>query len=471
MVNDSIDLNEISLNEVLSIHFVGIGGIGMSGLARVLHQLGHQISGSDLNDSQITHRLAKKGMRIVSGHCQSHIDDMIDLVVITSALSPDNPEIIKAKQLDIPVITRGEMLALLMNCRYGIAVSGTHGKTTTTAMLTSIFKHAKLKPSFVVGGVIQSLDKTADMGESSFFIAEADESDQSFLALQPQNAIITNIDYDHMCQYDHDITKVNQSFIDFAQNVPQSGLLAINIDCPQIQPLQRKFTQAKLISFGLSSGANIQAMNCAYHALTSQFEVIDKINQQSFEVILNMPGEHNVLNALGAIAISLFHGVKAEAIQTALAQFQGVARRFEVSEIVNQSTSFTLINDYGHHPAEIKATLRTIRYAFPGRRIVHLFQPHRYSRTSEHFKAFINALADADQSVVLKTYAASEKPIEGIDAETLANALSNEGSTCYYASDHNKAEQILKSFVNHKDVVLIQGAGDINQIVPRLKCW
>ncbi|MCF6766440.1 UDP-N-acetylmuramate--L-alanine ligase [Thiotrichales bacterium 19S3-7] len=468
---NNINLDHITRNTFRSIHFVGIGGIGMSGIASVLHKLGHIISGSDLNDSQITDQLKAKGIKLTHSHDQKNINDTIDLVVITSALSSSNPEIIQAERLNIPVITRGQMLALLMQDRYGIAVSGTHGKTTTTAMLATIFKQAKKSPSYVVGGVIQAQAKTADLGEGNYLIVEADESDQSFLALAPKNVIITNIDYDHMYQYDHDLNKVNQCFISFANRLPASGLLAINIDCPKLAKLISHFSAPKLISFGLSNQADIQAVDCHYDALVSQFKVIDRIHQQTFEVTLNMPGEHNVINALGAIAVSLAHQIEIKKIQSALLDFQGVGRRFEVAEVANSSTRFTLINDYGHHPAEILATLRTIRLAYPGRRIVHLFQPHRYSRTSEHFDAFIEALSDADQSVVLKTYAASEKPIQGVDAEVLVATLLDQGKICCYVEDHIKAEALLKSSINDEDVVLIQGAGDVNQLVPRLKCW
>ncbi|MCF6767463.1 UDP-N-acetylmuramate--L-alanine ligase [Thiotrichales bacterium 19S11-10] len=471
--NNYETLAEIHLNfkSFKHLHFIGIGGIGMSSLAEILFKLGYTVSGSDLKTSVITKRLASQGVTIFQGHSQNHIKDSVDLVVITSALRDNNIELIRAKSKKIPVITRGQLLAEIMSDRYGIAISGTHGKTTTTAILTNLFEDAHLSPSYAIGGYLKKQNCSAMLGESDFFIAESDESDLSFLALNPKEAVITNIDYDHMSAYSGDYRQVDQSFIDFSKKIASDGYLILNIDCEKIKSLIKEFAPRRRTLIGLSNQADIQATNIRYHGLQSQFTLIDHRINQSFDITLNLPGEYNIYNALSAIAVARNHQIDYQVIQRSLATFSGVGRRFETFNMKYKRGEFTLINDYGHHPSEIKATLKTIREHYPKRRIVHLFQPHRYSRTSEHFEHFVDALAKSDLSILLKTYAASELPSEGLGAETLVEALTQKGKNCDYADSHKQAEEKLKSLIKPDDVVLIQGAGDVNQLTSRLNCW
>src|SRR5690606_35440904 len=411
-------------HKVRQIHFVGIGGVGMSGIAEVLANLGYGVSGSDLADNATTRRLAGLGVRTAVGHEGANITGA-DAVVVSTAVADDNPEVIAARERNIPVVPRAQMLAELMRLKHGIAIAGTHGKTTTTSLVASILAEGGMDPTFVIGGRLTAAGANARLGKGDFLVAEADESDASFLLLNPVISVVTNIDADHMETYGHDFTRLKQAFVDFLQRLPFYGVAVLCEDDPvvrEIAPLVSK----QIMRFGFSESASIRAENVRADGRRMLFDVV-RVNGTTtrLPIELNLPGRHNVLNALAAIAVATEVQVRDEAIVKALAEFRGVGRRFQdYGEIALPSGgTFTLIDDYGHHPVEMAATIAAARGAYPDRRLVLAFQPHRYTRTRDCFEDFVKVLSAVDGLLLGEVYAAGEAPLVAADGRSLARAL------------------------------------------------
>ena len=407
------------------IHFVGIGGAGMSGIAEVLLQEGYQISGSDSKVSDNTERLEKLGATIFIGHHADHIQTA-DALVVSTAVSEQNPEVIAARQARLPVVARAEMLAELMRLRFGIAIAGTHGKTTTTSLVTSILAEAELDPTFVIGGKLNAANANARLGSSRYLVAEADESDASFLYLQPIMAIVTNIDEDHMDTYQGKRSHLDEAFLSFLHRLPFYGLAVVCFDDPGVQALLPRISR-KVLTYGFSPEADIRAETITVEGLGSHFTLV-RPNKPPLPVTLNLPGQHNILNALAAATVATEIGVPDVCIQAALKQFKGVGRRFQVlGEYRVQQKTATVIDDYAHHPRELKAVMEAARASFPERRVVLVFQPHRYSRMRDLLEEFIPVLETADLLCLLPVYAAGEAPIEHADTKTLARGIRQRG--------------------------------------------
>lgn len=444
------------------VHFIGIGGIGMSGLAEILRTLELDVSGSDLRESETTQRLARLGVTIHLGHHEDHVRDA-QVVVHSSAVRPDNPELRAARESGIPVIGRGEMLAELMRVRYGVAIAGSHGKTTTTSLVATILRAAGLDPTVVVGGKMAALGSNARLGDSDLLVAEADESDGSFLRLSPTLAVVTNIDPEHL---DHFGTheKLKDAFVEFACRVPFYGLAVMCLDHPHVRDILPRITR-RYVTYGLSAQADYSARRIQYDGLITRFEAF-KRGEPFAELTLQMPGAHNVLNCLAAIAVADELDVPLDVMQSALSTFSGVARRFS---IVGEVDGVTLVDDYGHHPAEIEVTLDAAQRAYSGR-IVAAFQPHRYTRTRDLFEGFTRAFDNADVVIVTDVYPAGEAPIEGVSAEALAEAIRQHGHRdVTWVPDKNDVAEVLEQRVRRGDVVIALGAGDINASVRELK--
>ncbi len=443
--------------KIEKIHFVGIGGIGMSGIAEVLLNLGYKVSGSDLRGSEITERLAGFGAEIGIGHKAENLQN-VDVVVISSAVHDDNPEVVEAKRLHVPVIPRAEMLAELMRVKYGIAIAGTHGKTTTTSMAASILGHAGIDPTIVIGGKLNAIGTNARLGQGKFLVAEADESDGSFLVLSPTIAIVTNIDADHLDHYSG-IEEIKDTFVEFINKVPFYGLAVLCLDDPNICSILPR-VRKRYMTYGLSSQADIRATHVRHDGFTTTFVAHYK-GYRLGEVSFRMPGAHNVLNAMACIAIALELDVPFSAIQEGFARFDGVGRRFTVK---GEPKGVMVVDDYGHHPAEIRATLAAARQGWPERRIVAAFQPHRYSRTHELFNEFVTAFYDADVLVVTDVYAAGEQQIEGATAERLAAEIRRHGQKdVTWIGDRELIPEHLAGIVRSGDIVITLGAGNIWQ--------
>ncbi|MCE9624497.1 MAG: UDP-N-acetylmuramate--L-alanine ligase [Deltaproteobacteria bacterium] len=437
-----------------NIHFVGIGGIGMSGIAEVLINLGYRISGSDQKRSPITARLKKKGARIYYGHKSSHVEGA-HVVVISSAVRPTNPEVVAAKKSGVPVIPRAEMLAELMRLKYGIAVAGSHGKTTTTSLVGQILTGAGLDPTMVIGGRVNSLRSNAKLGKGQFLVAEADESDGSFLKLNPTIAVITNIDPEHMEHY-KDFEALKETFVEFANKVPFYGTIVACADHPTVQELIPRF-QRKVVTYGLDQPADYSAEKIQQEGLRQRFQVFFR-KEKLGEVVLQSPGRHSVANALAAIAAARELDVPFRKIAAALKAFRGIGRRFQVL----CDDGITVIDDYGHHPVEIRATLGALRQAFPERRLVVLFQPHRFSRTRDLFHDFTQAFGDADRVFLTEIYAAGEDPIIGVSSRALCDAM-NQEKVAYHADKKTLFSAVLEQ-CQPSDVLLTLGAGDITKL-------
>jgi UDP-N-acetylmuramate--alanine ligase len=436
------------------IHFVGIGGIGMSGIAEVMINLGYRVSGSDLKETDITKRLKKLGCHIFTGHKAQHLKEC-DLVVLSSAVKKNNPEIVAAKQKGIPVIPRAEMLAELMRLKYGIAVAGAHGKTTTTSMIATVLARGGIDPTVVIGGRLDSLGSNAKLGQGDFLVAEADESDGSFLKLSPTIAVVTNIDHEHLDHYG-DIGEIKETFVQFINKVPFYGLAVLCLDddnIPDILPkLEKRYT-----TYGLSSQADIQARDLSFRELGSRFTVVTE-GEALGTCAIRMPGRHNVYNALAALTISFELDIPFPVARDALEGFSGVERRFQVKGITKD---ILLVDDYGHHPSEIKMTLTAAKEGW-GRRLVVLFQPHRYSRTQALFNDFLTAFYQADLLVITDIYPAGEDEIEGVHASLLYNGMRERGhKDCVYISEKEKIPAYLIDRLNPGDMVITLGAGDI----------
>jgi UDP-N-acetylmuramate--alanine ligase len=468
MSNDQTNYQDVGMSRIKRIHFIGIGGSGMSGIAEVLINLGYKVSGSDLKESLTTQRLASLGATIHIGHKVENVHGC-DVVVYSTAVSDRNPEIYEAGNLRIPVVRRAEMLAELMRFRHGIAVAGTHGKTTTTSLIASVLAEAGLDPTFVIGGRLNSAGTHARLGASRYFVAEADESDASFLYLQPMLAVVTNIDADHMATYGGDYNKLRNTFIEFLHHLPFYGLAVMCIDDPGVKEVIPNLSKP-VLTYGLSEDADLQARDINQHSATCEFTVHIKANAENFKVHLNMPGEHNVLNALAAIAIARECDVSNEAIQQGLNKFQGIARRFQINgEADVQNGKVLCIDDYGHHPKELQATINTIRQQWPDRRLVLAFQPHRYSRTRDLFDDFTQVLSEVDVLLLTEVFAAGEEPIAGADGRALSRSIRVRGSVDpIFVEDVNDVPGVLSGIVQDKDIVLTAGAGNIGNVAQSL---
>ena len=439
------------------IHFVGIGGIGMSGIAEVLLNLGYKVSGSDLRGSDITERLAGLGAEIGIGHSAENLKN-VDVVVISSAVHDDNPEVIEAKKLHVPVIPRAEMLAELMRMKFGIAIAGNHGITTTTSMGAAILGHAGIDPTVVIGGKLNAIGTNAQIGQGKFLLAEADESDGSFLLLSPTIAVVTNIDADHLDHYSG-IEEIKDTFVEFINKVPFYGLAVLCLDDANIREILPR-VKKRYMTYGLSAQADIRATHIRHDGFQTSFVAHFK-GYRLGEITVPMPGPHNVLNAMACIAVALELDVPFSAIQEGFATFSGVGRRFTVK---GEPKGIMVVDDYGHHPAEIKATLAAARQGWPERRIVAAFQPHRYSRTHELFKDFVTAFYDADVLILTDVYAAGEQPIEGATAEHLATEVSRHGQKdVTYIANRELIPEHLAGIVREGDIVITLGAGNIWQ--------
>lgn len=452
------------MHKVKKIHFIGIGGTGMNGIAEVLLNLGYQISGSDISENAAVIRLRDKGAIIYLGHNANNVTD-VDVVVSSTAIIKDNVEIIAAKEKNIPVIPRAEMLAELMRFRFGIAVAGTHGKTTTTSLVASILAEANYDPTYVIGGRLNSSGSNAKLGESRYLVAEADESDASFLHLQPTMAIVTNIDMDHMETYEGDVTKLYKTFLDFLQHLPFYGMAVMCVDDPGVQAVLPDVSRP-VMSYGLTAVADVSASNVQYAGLRTHFTV-HRRELPDLAITMNLPGEHNVQNALAAITVATELGVSDDAIVAALRKFAGVGRRCEV---LAEYDDVVLIDDYGHHPREIAATQIAIKNAFPERRIVTVFQPHRYSRTKDLFEDFVQVLSETDVLVMLEVYSAGEAVINAADGRSLCGSVRQRGKIDpIFVAENEELFEVLLNILEPGDVVLMQGAGNIGGLAQEVK--
>lgn len=454
------------------LHFVGIGGAGMSGIAEVLLNLGYVVSGSDLAGTPVTERLQSLGARIALGHDKKNIRGA-DAVIISSAVKADNPEVVAARELGIPVVPRAVMLAELMRLRRGIAIAGAHGKTTTTSLTASLLAAGGLDPTFVIGGKLNSAGANARLGTGEFLVAEADESDASFLNLTPVIAAVTNIDEDHMDTYGHDFERLKSAFADFLERLPFYGVAVLCVDDENVRAIRSRVTKP-VIGYGLSAGATVRAIDVKADGTQMRFTVL-RPDHPPLPVVLNLPGLHNVRNALAAVAIATLAGVKDEDIRRGLAEFKGVGRRFaQWGEVPLRNPdgtiagSFTLIDDYGHHPHEMAATLAAIRGAWPDRRVVVAFQPHRYTRTRDCFDAFVEVLGQIDGLVLANVYPAGEAPIEGADSAHLAAAIAAQGRHEPVVTDIEGVPEAIMRIAQPGDIVVTMGAGSIGRVAPKL---
>lgn len=465
MAEKLINLNIPAMRRIRRIHFIGVGGAGMGGIAEVLLNQGYDITGSDLNDNTMTRRLATLGATIYRGHDVAHVQEA-DVVVISTAITEDNVEWIDAKRLRIPVVPRAQMLAELMRFRYGIAIAGTHGKTTTTSLMASIGSEAGWDPTFVIGGKLNSAGAHARLGGGRYLIAEADESDASFLYLHPMIAIVTNIDADHMATYDGDFGKLVQTFEHFLSKLPFYGLAVICYDDAVLQELLPRITRP-MVTYGFDEHADIQATQLTQRAMQSIFTVHDHVRDQQFQITLNLPGRHNVLNSLAVIAVALDEGVPHPIIQKALAEFQGIDRRLQNhGEWSIDDGKVLLFDDYGHHPREVSATLEAIRAGWPERRVMMIYQPHRYTRTRDLYEDFVHVLSSVDVLILLEVYPAGEDPIAGADSRALCRSIRQRGQIePLFAESRQAAMELILRVAKDGDIVLIQGAGDISRMI------
>jgi len=482
MVVDISPAVKSQMRRVRAMHFIGIGGVGMGGIAEVMHHLGFKVSGSDLGSNPLTQRLASLGVTVQQGHAADHVEG-VDVVVVSTAVPEDNPELVRAREAHIPVVRRAEMLAELFRFQQGIAVAGTHGKTTTTSLVASLLTEGQLDPTYVIGGRLNSSSANAYLGQSDWLVAEADESDASFLYLQPVIAIVTNIDADHLSTYDGDFERLKQTFIDFLMHLPFYGLAVVCIDDEHVREVLPEVARP-IKTYGLSAEADIRATNVQQHGLEMHFDVEfnsaqrepqnqraqRKASARIEKVVLNMPGEHNVLNALAAIAIADELGVEEAAIKRALSGFAGVGRRAQAAgELHFESGTALLFDDYGHHPTEVSATLAAISGGWPDKRLVVVFQPHRYSRTRDLFEDFAESLSFPDVLLLTEVYSAGEEKITGADGRSLARAIRNRGQVDpIFVEDITAVPQALENVLQDGDVVLTLGAGNVGSLANSL---
>ena len=462
-------------HKVRNIHFVGIGGSGMSGIAEVLVNQGYAVSGSDIGDNAATARLQKMGARVMRGHAAANVDNA-DVLVVSTAVKDDNPEVMAARERHIPIVPRAQMLAELMRFKQGIAIAGTHGKTTTTSLVASILAEGAMDPTFVIGGRLNAAGANARLGKGDFLVAEADESDASFLLLSPVISVVTNIDADHMDTYGHDFGRVKQAFVDFLQRLPFYGVAVLCDEDPNVREIMPQVSK-QIVRYGLSANASIRAENVRADGGRMLFDCV-RVNGTTsrLPIELNLPGVHNVLNALAAIAVATEVQVPDAAIVKALADFRGVGRRFQRYGEVHlldldgdEAGSFTLVDDYGHHPVEMAATIAAARGAFPGRRLLLAFQPHRYSRTRDCFEDFVKVLSTVDGLLLAEVYAAGEAPIVAADGRSLARALRLVGDVePVFVEDIADMPRMILSAARDDDVVITMGAGTIGAVPAKL---
>jgi len=439
---------------------IGIGGAGMGGIAEVLLNLGYQVTGSDMAENAMVTHLKNLGIPIANTHAAQNVDNC-DVVVVSTAVSRENVEILRAKERRLPIVQRATMLAELMRFKQGIAIAGTHGKTTTTSLVASLFAEAGLDPTFVIGGRLNSLGTNAKLGAGPYFVAEADESDASFLHLMPMISVVTNIDKDHLETYQDDFSVLRSTYLQFLHRLPFYGLAVVCLDDPEIQSLLSDIARP-LITYGFSTDADVRAIHFTQKKGQSQFEVLRK-NKPSLNITLNLPGRHNVLNALAAIAVASEEGISDEAIQRGLLNFQGVGRRFQVlGELQHKNKSILMIDDYGHHPREIQVVLEAIRAGWSDKRLVMVYQPHRYTRTKALFEDFVSILSSVDVLVLLEVYSAGESKIPGADSRTLSFSIRSRGQIDpIFVSDKTELSSVLSNLLLDGDMLLMQGAGDI----------
>lgn len=470
----TIELNQISrrhaahaMGKMRRLHFVGIGGSGMNGIAQVMLNLGYEISGSDLSESQATERLSEQGAKIFLGHRLENIEKA-DAVIISSAVKEDNPEVMAAKAQRIPVVPRAEMLAEIMRFHYGVAVAGTHGKTTTTSLIASLLIEGELDPTFVIGGRLNSAGSHARLGKGEVLVAEADESDASFLYLQPMLGVVTNLDEDHMETYGGDYARLRDAFLEFLHHLPFYGLAVLCIDDQNLRELLPDVTR-RVVTYGLSEDADIRAVNVRQEGRYMSFDVMTDARGK-FAVKMNMPGQHNVLNALAAIAVAIELDVETVSITQALRHFQGIGRRFQVNELsLPDKRNLLMIDDYGHHPREIEATVRAVREGWPDKRLVLMFQPHRYTRTQDLFEDFVQVLSDSDVLVLTEVFAAGEAVIQGADGRSLARAIRMRAQVePVFVNELDEIPDLINSLTHEGDILLLMGAGNIGAMAQRL---
>ena len=458
------------MRRIHTIHFVGIGGSGMGGIAEVLLNLGYRVQGSDLKDNAMTRRLAQLGAVITIGHRAANVRNA-DVVVVSSAVPADNPELIAALAERIPVVQRAEMLGELMRFRPSVAVAGTHGKTTTTSLVASVLAEGGLDPTFVIGGRLKSADSNARLGAGRYLVAEADESDASFTHLQPLIAIVTNIDNDHLSTHQGDFERLKQSFVDFLHNLPFYGLAILCLDDEHVRGILPRVGRP-VMTYGMSAGADVRAVNVKRQGLQTQFDVVRAgtaardAAETPLRICVNLPGTHNVLNSLAAIAVATELEVDDAALQRALAQFQGIDRRLQhIADVDTPAGRVTIVDDYGHHPTEIAATLEAVRQGYPGRRLVLAFQPHRYTRTRDLIDDFAKVLSGAEVLLVSEVYAAGESPIPAADGRAICRAVRSRAQVePIFIEQVEDLAAALKDVIHADDVIVTMGAGNINVV-------
>lgn len=462
-----IRLQVPEMRRVARIHFIGIGGAGMGGIAEVLANEGYTVSGSDQATNRVTERLTALGATVYQGHAAQQVEGA-SVVVVSTAIDETNPEIIRAKELRIPIVQRAQMLAELMRFRHGVAVAGTHGKTTTTSLIASIFGHAGLDPTYVIGGLLNSSGTNAKLGCSRYLIAEADESDASFLHLQPMVAVVTNIEADHMDTYEGDFTKLEDTFIDFTQNLPFYGLAVVCIDDPVVRSLLPRISR-QTITYGFSDDADLRASDFIQQGNSSQF-TLHRSGVEPVVIKLNLPGRHNVLNAMAAIAVSMEDGICDSDIIAALTEFEGIGRRFErLGEFDTGNGDVMLVDDYGHHPSEVLATIKAARQGWPEKRLVMVYQPHRYTRTRDLYEDFVEVLSQVDQLVLLEVYSAGEDPIIGADSRALCRSIRARSThEPVYVATTEQLPSRLAHLLQDGDLVMTQGAGSVGGLAKEL---
>lgn len=472
-MSDTVGFHSVpEMRRIRTIHFVGVGGAGMCGIAEVLLNQGYAITGSDIKDSANTKRLKKMGAKIFIGHKATN-SAKADVVVYSSAIDHGNPEIKAAMDQSKPLIPRAEMLAELMRYRHSIAIAGTHGKTTTTSIVASVLGAGGFDPTFVIGGLLNSAGTNARLGESRYLVAEADESDASFMHLQPMVAVVTNIEADHMATYDGDFEKLKKYFIDFLHNLPFYGLAVLCIDDPVVREMLPHISRPKL-TYGFSKDADFRIQKLSQNKGTVDFEVVRPQKKNPIKIQLNMPGEHNALNATAALVIATDEGLKDKDIKLGIKNFSGVGRRFDVQgefAIGSDDSSATvkLIDDYGHHPTEVAATLKALKAGWPKNRLVMIFQPHRYSRTKDLYEDFVDVLGEADVLLMLEVYSAGEKRIPGADSRALCRSIRLRGKLDpQYVRDEADVHGLLKEILKPGDIVLTQGAGSVGGLAKEL---
>ena len=450
-----------------NIHFVGIGGSGMSGIAEVLFNLGYKVSGSDKKESDITKRLRDLGIEIQYEHAESNLNEA-EMVVVSSAISESNPEIKEAKKRSIPILARAEMLSSLMNTKRGIAIAGTHGKTTTTSIIASIMTEADLDPTFINGGIINSFNSNAQLGKGRYLIAEADESDQSFLLLQPSASIITNIEPDHLVNYENSFEKLKMAFLDFIKKLPFNGMAIVCGDDPVIRELIPRFSRP-YITYGFTEDNDYVLSKYSSRDFQSSFNL--RSESENLDLSFNMLGRHNALNAAAAAVLCIQEGIPTEVINNSLENFMGISRRMQVlGELSINGSDCVLVDDYGHHPSEIKSTIDSIRESFPNRELNMVFQPHRYSRTNELFSEFVDVLSQVDNLILLDIYSAGESPIKGVDSKELVVKIIDQGfEKVKLLNSQNEIIRSLEGQVKNDSVLIMQGAGNISEVSHEIK--